>query len=79
MPRSGPFLGGENNGATGHRPVRTDPMGPRTTGDVQLATGASGLANRVQHAAQAIDHALEAAHDLVPTRSEEHTSELQSH
>ena len=65
--RSGPFLGGENNGATGHRPVRTDPMGPRTTGDVQLATGASGLANRVQHAAQAIDHALEAAHDLVPT------------
>lgn len=32
-----------------------------------LVTGASGLVNRVQHVAQSIDHALEAAHDLIPT------------
>ena len=67
MTRARPFLGGEKNDATGDLPGASDPNRRRTTGDVQLATGASGLANRVQHAAQAIDHALEAAHDLGPT------------
>ena len=67
MPRAGPFLGGENKNATGTRPGRGTSIRPRTTGNVQLATGASGLANRVQHAAQAIDQALEAARDLETT------------